>query len=53
MLRAIGLSVDQSDSSIRFSFGRFTTDAEIDEAARLVTESLETIIRGSPDNPFT
>ena len=53
VLRAMGLSVDQSDSSIRFSFGRFTTDAEIEEAARLVTESLETIIRGSPDNPFT
>ena len=43
VLRAIGLSPDQSDASIRFSFGRFTTDEEIEEAARLVSECLETI----------
>ena len=43
VLRAMGLSPDQSDASIRFSFGRFTTDDEIEEAARLVIECLETI----------
>ena len=43
VLRAIGLSPDQSDASIRFSFGRFTTDEEIEEAAKLVIECLETI----------
>ena len=43
VLRAMGLSPDQSDASIRFSFGRFTTDEEIVEAARLVGECLETI----------
>ena len=43
VLRAMGLSPDQSDASIRFSFGRFTTDEEIEEAARLVIECLETI----------
>ena len=43
VLRAIGLSPDQSDASIRFSFGRFTTDEEIEGAAKLVIECLETI----------
>lgn len=36
VLRALGLTPTQSDASIRFSFGRFTTDAEIEEAAQLV-----------------
>ena len=40
VLRAIGLTPDQSDASIRFSFGRFTTDAEIEQAARLVITRL-------------
>ena len=40
VLRAMGLTTDQSDASIRFSFGRFTTDAEIEEAAKLVTDCL-------------
>jgi cysteine desulfurase len=37
VLRAIGLSEKEAESSIRFSFGRFTTDNEIEEAIRLVT----------------
>ena len=41
VLRALGHSVAHSDGSIRFSFGRFTTDDDITEAARLVTGSLE------------
>ncbi len=48
VLRAIGLTTDQSDASIRFSFGRFTTDAEIEEAAKLVTDCL-----GSSDYPHS
>ena len=41
VLRATGLTTDQSDASIRFSFGRFTTDAEIEQAACLVLQTLE------------
>lgn len=38
VLRAMGLTVQESDASIRFSFGRFTTDDEIGAAARLVLQ---------------
>ena len=41
VLRALGLSAEQADSSIRLSFGRFTTDAEIERAAHLVVKVLE------------
>ncbi|MDE0646293.1 MAG: cysteine desulfurase family protein [Gammaproteobacteria bacterium] len=36
VLRALGLTAEQSEASIRFSFGRFTTDDEIKKAANLV-----------------
>ena len=41
VLHAIGLSAAEVESSIRFSFGRFTTDDDITEAARLVVDTLE------------
>ena len=43
VLRATGLSEEEAESSIRFSFGRFTTDEEIEEAAHLVSQTLESI----------
>ena len=41
VLRALGRSSEETDASIRFSFGRFTTDAEIELAATWVLEALE------------
>lgn len=49
VLRALGLTPAQSDASIRFSFGRFSTDAEIEEAALLVVNCLEENSRTDPD----
>ena len=43
VLRAVGLSSAQAESSIRFSFGRFTTDGEVEEAVRRVHEALESL----------
>ena len=43
MLRALGLSTAEADSAIRFSFGLFTTDEEVREAARLVNETFESL----------
>ena len=43
VLRALGLNSAQADSSIRFSFGRFTTDSEIEKAAYMVNKTLEPV----------
>ena len=43
VLLALGLSDAQSEASIRFSFGRFTTHEEIKIAAGLVNEALESV----------
>ena len=43
VLRALGLTPTQADASIRFSFGRFTTDAEIHQAATLIINRLATL----------
>lgn len=43
VLQALGLSDAQSEASIRFSFGRFTTLDEIETAARLINDALSTV----------
>ena len=48
VLRAIGLSASENDASIRFSFGRFTTDEEIEGAAEMVIEALESLALSFP-----
>lgn len=48
VLRALGLSDTQSEASIRFSIGRFTTYEEIDTAARLVNDAVATVSVEAP-----
>jgi len=48
VLRAIGLSAPASEECIRFSFGRFTTDNEIQEIAQLVLEALNKLSMRQP-----
>ena len=43
VLSALGLGPQEAESSIRFSFGRFTTDAEIHRAARVLRETLTSL----------
>lgn len=43
VLRALGLTAEQSEASIRFSFGRFTTDDEVKNAATLVATALSNL----------
>lgn len=38
VLRAMGYSEEQSKSSVRFSFGRFTTEEQIDEVVRSINK---------------
>jgi cysteine sulfinate desulfinase/cysteine desulfurase-like protein len=40
VLRAIGLTGDEADSSVRFSFGRFTTKCDTTAALELLSEAL-------------
>jgi len=43
VLRAMGLSDDDADSSVRFGFGRFTTAEEIDLASELITDCVNKV----------
>ncbi len=45
VLRAIGLSGEEAESSIRFSLGFDTTDADLEEAVRLIAEALTRLAR--------
>ena len=48
VLRALGCSVLEAESSLRFSFGRFTTAAEVDAAAEQVREAVAQVRSQSP-----
>jgi cysteine desulfurase len=41
VLRAIGLSDKEAETSIRFSLGRFTSDADVEEAVELIANTLQ------------
>lgn len=48
VLRALGLNDELAHSSIRFSIGRWTTEADIDKAIKLVREKVEKLRDLSP-----
>jgi cysteine desulfurase len=48
VLRALGRTVRQAESALRFSFGRFNTDADIEAAAELVRAAVQRLRAVSP-----
>jgi cysteine desulfurase len=48
VLRALGLSDEVAHSSIRFSVGRFTSDADVDAAVALTKNTVERLRSLSP-----
>lgn len=48
VLRSLGVSEELAHTSIRFGIGRFTTEAEVDEAIRIVAGSIEKLRAMSP-----
>ncbi|MYB19206.1 MAG: cysteine desulfurase [Holophagales bacterium] len=48
VLSALGVTRTESDASIRFSFGRYTSDDEIERAASLVLQGVELLLSERP-----
>ena len=48
VLRALGVGEDLAHTSIRFGFGRFTTEEEVDRAIEIVTNSIHRLREMSP-----
>jgi cysteine desulfurase len=48
VLKALGLSDELAHSSLRFSFGRFTTEEDVHHAAELVVTAVSRLREGSP-----
>ena len=48
VLRALGLNDEMAHSSLRFSFGRFTTESEVDHAVQCVRHAVEKLRELSP-----
>ena len=42
-LKAMGIGDDEANSSIRFSFGRFTTETEIEEGIQIIADAITQI----------
>jgi NifU-like protein involved in Fe-S cluster formation len=53
VLRALGRSSRQAESSLRFSFGRFNTEADIEAAASQVRHVVQRLRQVSPAGPHT
>jgi cysteine desulfurase len=51
VLTGMGLSDALASSSLRFSVGRFTTEAEIEQAAALVAAAVERLRACAPGAP--
>ena len=48
VLRALGLNDELAHSSLRFSVGRFTTEADVDQAVESVTKAVDKLRELSP-----
>ena len=48
VLRAMGLTETESNACVRFSVGRFTTEDEIEMAANLVLEAMDSLSTARP-----
>ena len=48
VLKLLGLNDEQANSSLRFSFGRFTTEEDVDIAIKIITNGLEKLRALSP-----
>ena len=48
VLRALGVDVELAHTSIRFGFGRFNTEAEVDEALAIIVEKVRFLREMSP-----
>ena len=48
VLRALGVDVELAHTSIRFGFGRFTTEAEVDYAIQVVKDNVQKLRDMSP-----
>ena len=48
VLRALGLNDELAHSSIRFSFGRFSTEEEVDYVIKLIKDSIDKLRELSP-----
>ncbi|GAM61815.1 cysteine desulfurase [Vibrio ishigakensis] len=48
VLRALGLNDELAHSSVRFSFGRYTTEEEVDYAAAQIREAVTKLRDMSP-----